>query len=109
MIAPTCPHTNSKKFGKDRHGNQRYRCLLCGVTWMAKKPKSPLAPMRIPVKTAKMILQLLLEGSSIRSAERITGTNRDTICRLIVRFGDACRRFLDQRMRGLTLDPLAIR
>jgi IS1 family transposase len=58
--------------------------------------------MRLPVATAKTILQLLLEGSSIRSTERITGTHRDTICRLIVRFGDACAAFMDERMKGLT-------
>ena len=101
MIAPACPHTASKKFGRDRYGNQRYRCLVCGCTWMEKKPCGPLGPMRLPVQTAKTVLQLLLEGSSIRSAERITGTHRDTICCLIVRFGDACAAFLDERMRGL--------
>ena len=106
MIAPACPHKDSKKFGKDRHGNQRYRCQLCGCTWTAKKAASPLEPMRIPVSDAKAILQLLLEGSSIRSTERITGVHRDTICRLIVRFGDACRAFMDKRMRGLTLTHL---
>jgi transposase-like protein/IS1 family transposase len=106
MIAPSCPHTHSKKFGKDRHGSQRYKCLLCGKRWTEKKARGPLGPMRIQPQTAKTILQLLLEGSSIRSAERITGTHRDTICRLIVRFGDACAAFLDQRMRGLTLTHL---
>jgi IS1 family transposase len=62
--------------------------------------------MQLPIKTAKIILQLLLEGNSIRSAERITSVHRDTICKLIVRFGDACRDFLDQRMRKLTLTHL---
>ena len=62
--------------------------------------------MRLPIKMAKLALQLLLEGNSIRSTERITRIHRDTICRLIVRFGDACRDFLDQRMRGLTLTHL---
>ena len=47
MIAPTCPHTNSKKHGKDRLGNQRYKCLLCGCTWIAKKPRGPLGTMRL--------------------------------------------------------------
>jgi IS1 family transposase len=62
--------------------------------------------MRLPVKDAKLALRLLLEGGSIRSTERITGIHRDTICRLIVRFGDACRDFLDERMKGLTLTHL---
>ena len=43
---------------------------------------------------------------SIRATERITGVHRDTICKLIVYFGDACQRFLDERMRGLTLTHL---
>ena len=106
MIVSSCNHTESKRFGRDRKGNQRYRCLLCGATWADKKPQGQLGPMRLPVKMAKLALQLLLEGNSIRSTERITRIHRDTICRLIVRFGDACRDFLDQRMQGLTLTHL---
>ena len=53
-----------------------------------------------------MILRLLVEGSSIRSAERLTGVHRDTICKLLVQFGEACRRFLDDRMQGLKLTHL---
>lgn len=49
-------------------------------------------------------LHRLVEGSSIRSVERLTSIHRDTICRLIVRFGDKCRAFMDERMQGLTLD-----
>lgn len=54
------------------------------------------------------VLNRLVEGSSIRSAERLTGIHRDTICRLVVRFGNACRDFLDERMQGLTLEHLEI-
>ena len=52
------------------------------------------------------ILNLLVEGNSIRSTERITGVHRDTIRRLLVRTGDKCRDFLDSRMRGLRLNHL---
>jgi IS1 family transposase len=48
-------------------------------------------------------LRLLVEGNSIRSTERITGIHRDTVMRLAVRFGNACRQFLDEEMRGLML------
>jgi transposase-like protein/IS1 family transposase len=105
MIAPLCPHSRVKRFGKDRKGNQRFRCLDCGKTWSVAGPK-PLGVMRVPVETAKLALRLLTEGASIRSTERVIGLHRDTICRLIVHFGDACRRFLDRRMRGLTLEHL---
>jgi len=52
------------------------------------------------------ILNMLVEGNSIRSIERLTGVHRDTIMRLSVRFGNACRRFLDEEMRGLKLDHI---
>lgn len=37
----------------------------------------------------------------MRSTERLTGVHRDTILRLLVRTGDGCARFLDERMHGL--------
>jgi IS1 family transposase len=49
------------------------------------------------------VLRLLVEGNSIRGIERISGVHRDTIMRLSVQFGDACRQFLDEEMRELRL------
>lgn len=103
MVA--CGHTSYKRFGKTRHGEQRYRCLACGHVWFDQRPK-PLGKMQVPVADAKHTLHLLVEGSSIRATERVTGIARNTLCKLVVHFGDACRRFLDQRMRGLKLDHL---
>ncbi|MGE0538317.1 MAG: hypothetical protein AB7O68_25365 [Pirellulales bacterium] len=100
-----CAHAQAKQFGRDRYGNQRFRCLLCGKTWTVREPK-PLGTMRVPVADAKMALRLLTEGMSIRATERSTGINRNTLCKLVVLFGDACQRFLDERMRGLTLSHL---
>ena len=73
-----------------------------------KKKKQPklLGAIRIPVESAKLVLNLLTQGMSIRATERITGVHRDTVCKLIVFFGDACQRFMDERMRGLTLTHL---
>ncbi len=56
----------------------------------------------------KQVLHMLAEGNSIRSAERLTGVHRDTICRLVVRFGQRCKAFLDNRLRGLTLRHIEI-
>lgn len=50
-----------------------------------------------------MVLNLLAEGASIRATERLTGVHRDTICRLVVRFGNDCKDFLDSRLRRLPL------
>jgi transposase-like protein/IS1 family transposase len=103
MIA--CGHPEKQKFGKDRHGNQRYKCKLCGARFSEPKEK-PLGNMYVPLNDAKMVLRLLVEGSSIRSAERITGIHRDTVCKLLVKFGTACWEFLDRRMQGLNLTHL---
>lgn len=105
MIAPACTHPLTVKHGKDRYGNPRFRCKLCGKTWIEEKPK-PLGSMTIPVADAKLALRLLVEGMSIRGTERTTGVNRNTICKLLVFFGQACQRFLDARMRNLTLEHL---
>lgn len=100
-----CAHAECKKHGRDRYGNQRWRCLLCGKTWIEKQPR-PLGAMRIDLDKAKLALRLLTEGMSIRATERTTGLHRDTLCKLIVLFGEACRRFLDGRMRNLTMTHL---
>jgi transposase len=49
------------------------------------------------------VLHMLAEGNSIRSIERMTGINRNTIMTLNRRFGDKCRTFLDAKLRGLKL------
>lgn len=43
----------------------------------------------------------LAEGMSIRSAEAMTGNHRDTVMRLGVRVGEACRQLMHEQMRGL--------
>jgi IS1 family transposase len=78
---------------------------MCGHSWTEAQNK-PLGEMKVAIADAKLALRLLLEGNSVRSTERLTGLHRDTICKLMVHFGDACRKFLNQRMRGLNLTHL---
>jgi transposase-like protein/IS1 family transposase len=106
MIAPICHHERTKKHGHDRKGNQRFRCLDCGLTWIAAQPANPLGEMRIDVEDAKLALHLLTQGMSVRATSRTTGLNKKTVLKLIVLFGTACREFLDRTMRNLTLEHL---
>ncbi|MCQ4574767.1 MAG: IS1 family transposase [Candidatus Brocadiales bacterium] len=47
------------------------------------------------------VLKALVEGNSIRSIERMTGTHRDTVMRLLVKTGDDCqRKVLDKYVHG---------
>jgi IS1 family transposase len=57
----------------------------------------------LPREKQIAVLHMLVEGNSIRSIERLTGVNRNTIMSLTVRFGAKCRTFLDDKLRGLRL------
>ncbi len=64
-------------------------------------PASPLGSMRTGEDAAIRAIQCLLEGCSIRSTERLTGLNRNTILRLLEVVGPRCARLLDSRIRNL--------
>lgn len=98
------PRTKDQQ-GRDRKGQQRWKCKDCGVCFTDYLPK-PLGDMQVDVGTAKLVLRLLLEGSSVRSAERLTKMHRATICKLIVFFGELCRTFMDAKMKDLELTHL---
>jgi len=91
---------NAKKHGKAGNGEQRYRCRGCRKTFIEEREK-PLGDMRIPEDKAILALKLLVEGTSIRSTERLTGMHRDTIMRLMVMVGEKCERFMAHFFKGL--------
>ena len=49
-----------------------------------------------------MILNLLVEGNSVRGIERITGVHRDTIIRLMKSTAEACRYDMWRKLQNLT-------
>jgi IS1 family transposase len=52
---------------------------------------------------ALMCLNLLVEGNSVRSTERITGVHRDTILDLLILVGERCEHLLEERITGLAV------
>jgi IS1 family transposase len=54
------------------------------------------------------VIGSLVEGSSIRSVERMTGVHRDTIMRLLQAVGTGCQRLLDERMRNINARLLQV-
>src|SRR5882762_4063989 len=60
----------------------------------------------LPREKQVAVIAALAEGSSIRSIERMTGINRNTIMNLGVRIGQGCAALLDDKMRGLTCNLL---
>jgi IS1 family transposase len=54
------------------------------------------------------VISMLAEGNSIRAVERITGVNQNTIMSLNRRVGDACKKIMDEKMRGLNCKNVEI-
>jgi transposase-like protein len=102
MVCHLCQAANAKKSGKDRKGNQRYKCRACRKTF-STRPERPLGEMRLPVEKAELILNLLCEGSRVRAVERITGVGKRTILRLLVQVGNGCERMLAEVVRGVAV------
>jgi transposase-like protein/IS1 family transposase len=102
MTCLRCKHQGAKKFGTyGKRRIQRYRCISCRSTFAEPQPTSPLGTMRTSEEAAIHAMQCLIEGCSIRSTERLTGLNRNTILRLLEMIGPRCARLMDSRMRGL--------
>ncbi len=94
-----------KKFGKDRKGYQRFRCRQCSKTF-TEPPNGHFFGMYTPSEMGALALQMLLEGMSVRSVERLTGIHRDTILRLLTRAGERCERLLEDRIREIPVKDL---
>jgi transposase-like protein/IS1 family transposase len=99
MQCQTCG-SEARKFGRDRHGNQRWQCLTCRKTF-TDLPVRPLDEMRLPLNKALACLQLLTEGNSIRATVRISGVAKDTVTALLVNVGEKCEAFLRDRLQAV--------
>lgn len=82
-----------QRFGKHRNGLRRFRCSECLRTY-TESHKPALEGSYIPQDRIVLALRLLLEGNSIRSTERITNLDRNTIMKLLVLAGDKCEKLM---------------
>ncbi len=98
----------TKKFGRDRDGNQRFRCPACKATFTEPHEKKPRLVGNMILTEDKIIscLQHLVEGCSIRSTERLTGVHRDTILRLLETAGKKCETVMNERIKSLRVSEV---
>jgi transposase-like protein/IS1 family transposase len=97
--------TRCQRFGLHRNGLRRFRCLSCKRTYTEPHQRT-LGSMYVPQEKAILALQLLLEGNSIRSTERITNLDRNTIMSLLVRGGERCQRMMERKIVDLTVNDV---
>lgn len=106
--APVPCHTCSGPtigWGKDREGNIRRKCKSCKATFGIIPPR-PLGEMRLSMEKATLCLSLLVEGSSIRSTERVSGVHRDTIMSLLQVAGAKCEALLNRLVRNVPVEDV---
>jgi transposase-like protein/IS1 family transposase len=92
----------AKKSGKDRKGNQRYRCNQCKRRFQEENERL-LGHMYLPEDKALLCLTLLLEGNSLRSIQRITGVHKNTVMALLVVAGERCEQLMTKRIKGIAV------
>jgi transposase-like protein/IS1 family transposase len=101
MTCIRCHHSKAKRFGfYGRNKIQRYRCPACNSTFSEPR-RRPLGRHYIQTEKAVQIIELLLEGMSIRAVSRITGAHQGTILSLLLTVGKKCRSLFDKKMRGI--------
>ena len=101
MFCPDCQFP-ARRLGRNRNGSQRYRCNACARTFTDEETR-PADRRCLSADRAIYCLRLLLEGVSLRSAERLTGAHRDTIMRTMVDAGLTCQRFLETAVRAVAV------
>jgi transposase-like protein/IS1 family transposase len=92
----------AKKAGRDRKGNQRYRCVQCRRRFQEERER-PLGNMYLSEDKALLCLQMLLEGSSLRSVQRITGVHKNTLMTLLIIVGERCEPLMEKRIKAITV------
>jgi IS1 family transposase/transposase-like protein len=101
MIIAACEHAWVKN-GFDKNGNPRKRCKLCGTSYVDRK-FTALGEMRIDLDEAAKAINLLCEGMSVRAVCRLTGLNKQTVLKLIVRAGRGIAEYSERTIRGLSV------
>lgn len=56
---------------------------------------------KLPLEKRVLIIGLLVEGSSLRAASRLSGCSINTVTKLLVDVGTACQAYHDEHVRGL--------
>jgi transposase-like protein/IS1 family transposase len=102
MTCLRCQHQTCKRFGYfGKRRIQRWKCTSCNASFSEPHAKLTREMLISNPDAAARAIQCLIEGCSIRSTERLTGVNRNTIMRLLIVAGERSARMMDARMRNL--------
>ena len=63
---------------------------------------------KLPTETRVQILGMMVEGMSIRAISRLTGASKNTVVKFLRDAGEACARYQDETLRGLTCKRIQV-
>jgi transposase-like protein len=101
MTCLRCKHTTVKRFGTyGKRRIQRYRCHNCSATF-SEPHANPLGTHTVGLDKAVQIINLMVEGMSVRAIARFTGADKNTILSLLLTAGEKCRSVFDAQVRNV--------
>lgn len=72
-----CMHITKRKHGFDRRGQQRWRCMRCGVSWSERDSEPRMNT--ISIEKEAEIRKRLAEGQSVRQIAAAVGVTKCTV------------------------------
>ena len=113
-----CPNTDCRcynkhnlqniiRFGKQRNGTQRYKCIDCNRTF-ARTINTPFFHKHLKKKEIVNICKMLSEKVSFRAIARITGHHLDTVRGITDAVAKHCKKFNEYFIKELKLDPIEV-
>ena len=82
-----------QRFGKHRNDLRRFRCPQCRKTY-TEAHKPTLDGSYISQDRIVLALHLMVEGNSLRSTERVTGLDINTLMKILVEAGEKCEKLM---------------
>jgi transposase-like protein/IS1 family transposase len=104
MTCIRCQHTTRVKagaFGKRRI--QRWKCTSCKTRFSEPHDKLTRDTLTSRPEVAALVVKCLVEGCSIRTTERLTGVNRNTIMRLLLVAAERSARLMRHKLENLDI------
>lgn len=106
----TCGSEAFQKFGtyyRDGNRIQRLKCKQCdGIT--SDTALRPLGNLRVSLDDAVRVVELLIEGMTVRGASRIMRLHQQTILNILEVAGKKSSTLLNERVRGIKAENIEV-
>jgi transposase-like protein/IS1 family transposase len=86
-----------QRFGKHRNGLRRFRCPICKKTY-TEAHKPTLEGSYLSQERVVLALRLMVEGNSLRSTQRISGLDINTLMKVLVKAGEKCEKLMGRTL-----------